>query len=241
EGGLILAGGARLMNESIPTEDDWLAVTSDVYKYEISTSTWSKLTELPSTVSTGYIFPVCAVSGNNLVVLGGFDFRASGTTKVLHRNDGAPIIYDLKQNAWQSTYTPTTNDKGNGQDQESGTTTATGVMGAATSSIVVGMMVDGRLNFSQSTKSSNVSTALVFKMYVVYAYMDYRKDFDVEFHGVFKTLDSAIEHAKTLSISDDECDSGGEYVLVVGKHFDRRKNDGSHERIAVDDIEYFDK
>ncbi|KAF9909633.1 hypothetical protein EC991_008291 [Linnemannia zychae] len=68
-----------------------------------------------------------------------------------------------------------------------------------------------------------------------------KKGFGVRFRGVFETQEAAIEHAKTFSIGDGEYDPGQEYVMGHGVYFDRKKKLSNYERVAVDDIKYFDK
>lgn len=106
---IILLGGGKQMpkpaNESLPTEDITL---KDVYMLDVATSAWTKLTDAPST----YYKPVCAVSGDYLIVYGGYSAHPVGNhfyglvDGIVVTNGNPPSILDLKNNAWVTEYRP---------------------------------------------------------------------------------------------------------------------------------------
>ncbi|KAI9231353.1 MAG: hypothetical protein BYD32DRAFT_214618 [Podila humilis] len=81
-------------------------VVNDVFMFDVKTSVWSKV----STTPVGYYGSACAVSGDSLILYGGFKYYdcdksityGNGYTE----NDNVPSIYDMKKNSWVSTYIP---------------------------------------------------------------------------------------------------------------------------------------
>ncbi|KAF9205046.1 hypothetical protein BGZ59_000721 [Podila verticillata] len=76
-------------------------VLDDVYTFDVETSVWTQIATTP----VGYFNPVCAVSGNFLILYGGYReinrYSISGVP-----NSNIPSIYNLKTNTWVSDYVP---------------------------------------------------------------------------------------------------------------------------------------
>ncbi|KAF9369614.1 hypothetical protein CPB97_003456 [Podila verticillata] len=76
-------------------------VLNDVYTFDVETSVWTQIATAP----VGYFNPVCAVSGNFLILYGGYReinrYAISGVP-----NSNVPSIYNLKTNTWVSDYVP---------------------------------------------------------------------------------------------------------------------------------------
>ncbi|CAG8727994.1 112_t:CDS:1, partial [Ambispora leptoticha] len=70
-------------------------------------------------------------------------------------------------------------------------------------------------------------------MYVVYEYLDYRKDNCVQMYAAFDDLDAALEYASDLG---DGKDTRPEYACHRGAYFDQHAKEGCYERIAVDSV-----
>lgn len=102
----MLAGGARsdhLETPVWPEYDDFThddnKVLSDVFMFDVETSVWTKVSATP----VGYYSSACAISGDSLILYGGFkESYRHGNVK----NDNVPSIYDIKKNRWVSTYIP---------------------------------------------------------------------------------------------------------------------------------------
>ncbi|KAF9313989.1 hypothetical protein BG003_004655 [Podila horticola] len=76
-------------------------VLDDVYEFDVETSVWTKI----STTPVGYFNAVCAVSGDSLILYGGYqEFDGSIGLKV--PNSNVPSIFNLKTNNWVSEYAP---------------------------------------------------------------------------------------------------------------------------------------
>ena len=103
---ILLAGGARSV-PAWPEHDDFPngnskgadKVLSDVFMFDVETSVWTKVSATP----VGYYSSACAISGDSLILYGGFkESYRHGNVK----NDNVPSIYDIKKNRWVSTYIP---------------------------------------------------------------------------------------------------------------------------------------
>ncbi|KAG0323475.1 hypothetical protein BG000_002641 [Podila horticola] len=94
-----------LPGDSLPTHahpsrrtsmDEHNQVANDVFMFDVETSVWTKV----STTPVGYYGSACAVSGDSLILYGGY----KGLD--MPENDDVPSIYDMKKNTWVSTYIP---------------------------------------------------------------------------------------------------------------------------------------
>ncbi|KAG0084269.1 hypothetical protein BGZ92_010063 [Podila epicladia] len=103
---LILAGGldyniTKIMEEKQPSN----VVLSDLYTFDTETYVWAKIADTP----VGYYEAACAVSGDSLILYGGYKhhyypFESGEQDQIF--NDITPSIYNLKENTWVTTYTP---------------------------------------------------------------------------------------------------------------------------------------
>ncbi|KFH66566.1 hypothetical protein MVEG_07091 [Podila verticillata NRRL 6337] len=101
---LILAGGRKVYQP--PANNIFGSVgenpiLNDVSAFDVETSTWTKLTETPN----GYYLAACAVSGDSLILYGGFDKLYPIPQPNIH-NDNVPVIFNLKDKVWVANYTP---------------------------------------------------------------------------------------------------------------------------------------
>lgn len=80
-------------------------VLSDLYTFDTKTYIWTKVTDTP----VGYYDAASAISGDSLVLYGGYKHHyypySSGEQYPIF-NDLTPSIYNLKENTWVTTYTP---------------------------------------------------------------------------------------------------------------------------------------
>ncbi|KAF9356472.1 hypothetical protein BGX26_005205 [Mortierella sp. AD094] len=74
------------------------AVLGDIYSLDMATLIWTKGNDGGPAVARADA--VCAVTNDLMVVWGGCD------SKIEALSNGATAVYNLKQNIWQSTYTP---------------------------------------------------------------------------------------------------------------------------------------
>ncbi|KAG0093772.1 hypothetical protein BGZ93_001910 [Podila epicladia] len=75
-------------------------VLNDVFMFDVETFVWTKV----STTPIGYHGSACAVSGDSLILYGGYKTYYSEDDQT--ENDNVPSIYDIKRNTWVSTYIP---------------------------------------------------------------------------------------------------------------------------------------
>ncbi|KAG0356703.1 hypothetical protein BG005_004351 [Podila minutissima] len=81
--------------------EDFNRVLNDVFMFDVETSIWTKV----STTPVGYYGSACAVSGDSLILYGGYKgYYSEGLG--LSENNNVPSIYDMKKNTWVSTYIP---------------------------------------------------------------------------------------------------------------------------------------
>ncbi|KAG0016097.1 hypothetical protein BGZ82_001207 [Podila clonocystis] len=103
---LILTGGGKppeTVNARAPRDTN--VALKDIYMLDVATATWTKLPDAPSP----YYKPVCAVSGDSLILYGGYSAHAGETvngTIVTNGND--PSIFNLGSNTWVKEYKPST-------------------------------------------------------------------------------------------------------------------------------------
>ncbi|KAG0020139.1 hypothetical protein BGZ82_011684 [Podila clonocystis] len=84
------------------SRDDFNKALNDVFMFDVETSVWTKV----STTPVRYLGSACAVSGDSLILYGGFNgYYLDGLVR-LSENDNVPSIYDMKKNIWVSTYIP---------------------------------------------------------------------------------------------------------------------------------------
>ncbi|KAF9336029.1 hypothetical protein BG006_009920 [Podila minutissima] len=101
---LILAGGQKVYQ---PSTDNVIGsrgatpMLTDVSVFDVETSTWTKVTETPN----AYYQAACAVSGDSLILYGGFDKLYPIPQPNIH-NDNVPVIFNLKDKVWVANYTP---------------------------------------------------------------------------------------------------------------------------------------
>ena len=81
------------------------------------------------------------------------------------------------------------------------------------------------------------------RVYVVYMYWDYRKDFSIELHGTYKNLEDAIAYAETICVGEgSEDDTRNEYTTAPqGCVFDRKMANSNYGRIAIEATAYHAK
>ncbi|KAF9914915.1 hypothetical protein BX616_007316 [Lobosporangium transversale] len=101
---LILVGGDATGNSS-----NTLSVLKDVYMLDTTTLIWKRLPD----ASRAYAGAVCAVSGDFLIIHGGYNENGSN-------NEDGPAVFNMVTNYWGSQYTPNTStepkDFGSGSD-----------------------------------------------------------------------------------------------------------------------------
>ena len=80
-------------------------VLSDLYTFDTTTYVWTRLADTP----VGYYEAVCTVAGDSLILYGGYNHHyyphESGEEDQIF-NNVTPSIYNLKESAWVTTYTP---------------------------------------------------------------------------------------------------------------------------------------
>ncbi|KAG0028066.1 hypothetical protein BGZ81_005020 [Podila clonocystis] len=82
--------------------EDFNKVLNDVFMFDVETSVWTKVTTTP----VRYHGSACAVSGDSLILYGGYNgYYLDGLVRH-SENDNVPSIYDMKKNIWVSTYIP---------------------------------------------------------------------------------------------------------------------------------------
>ncbi|KFH66585.1 hypothetical protein MVEG_07110 [Podila verticillata NRRL 6337] len=109
-------------------------ITRDVFVFDVASSAWFKVSETPVGHSNG----VCAISGDMLVLYGGFQTPNAYPKKVGTPNSNAPSIFNLKDKVWVDTYVPTS---GSGSGGTSSSGLAAGVMsGKGTLSTVASLI-----------------------------------------------------------------------------------------------------
>ncbi|KAF9309663.1 hypothetical protein BG003_009474 [Podila horticola] len=119
---LIVVGGGRLetpLNVYPSVTPKAENVLSDVYMFEVETAVWTKLTSTPRAA----MVPLCAVSGDSLIVVGGFTNMTNADAYIkasLAPADDIPMVYDMKTNQWLSNYTPQAQGSGSRSGTESG-------------------------------------------------------------------------------------------------------------------------
>ncbi|KAF9417468.1 hypothetical protein BGZ94_009966 [Podila epigama] len=122
--------------------DDSNTVLSDVYLFDVETATWTKMTNLP----VGFYGAVCAVSGDSLILYGGYK-QYSGRPNQSAHNDNVPYILNLKSNAWVTAFipsfltTPGTPNPGNGGTDNSDAPGSGATRGQSSSIIVASAML----------------------------------------------------------------------------------------------------
>jgi hypothetical protein len=102
---ILLGGGKQLSDGAINGPVLGKDITlKDVYMLDVATSVWSKLADAPSS----YYEPICAVSGDFLVVYGGYSTYADNghDGKTIVTNGNPPSILNLKDNVWVTEYKP---------------------------------------------------------------------------------------------------------------------------------------
>ncbi|KAG0337804.1 hypothetical protein BG000_004953 [Podila horticola] len=106
---IVLAGGLK----QAPSNSTSGAVQSDVYVFDIASKVWTKLPDAP----VAFAYGVCAVSGEQLIVYGGYsEYTASVNGSIVYREDGSAngtiaynnviSILNLKTNTWVDEYKP---------------------------------------------------------------------------------------------------------------------------------------
>ncbi|KAG0020140.1 hypothetical protein BGZ82_011685 [Podila clonocystis] len=101
---LILAGGQNVFQpptDNIIGKTGTSPMSTDVSVFDVETSTWTKVTQTPN----GYYQAACAVSGDFLILYGGFDKLYPIPQPNIH-NDNVPAIFNLKDKVWVANYTP---------------------------------------------------------------------------------------------------------------------------------------
>ncbi|CAO3566136.1 unnamed protein product [Mortierella alpina] len=80
----------------------WLGerVTSDIYSLEMATLTWTSLSDPGERYARTY--HACAVSSDMFVSWGGAD----AFSNAISENNNVTLVYNLKKNVWQTTYSP---------------------------------------------------------------------------------------------------------------------------------------
>lgn len=76
-------------------------VLSEVYIFDIDTSTWSKVGNTP----VGFYGSVCAVTGDNLIFYGGYNQYSELPRRFVY-NENKPYIFNLKDNTWVTDFVP---------------------------------------------------------------------------------------------------------------------------------------
>ncbi|KAG0013492.1 hypothetical protein BGZ82_002117 [Podila clonocystis] len=116
---LIVVGGGRLetplsVYQSVTPKAE--NVLSDIYMFDVESAVWTKVTSTPRAA----MVPLCAVSGDSLIVVGGFTNLTNTDIYIkasLAPADDIPMVYDMKNNEWLSNYTPS---QGSGSGSGSG-------------------------------------------------------------------------------------------------------------------------
>ncbi|KAG0354004.1 hypothetical protein BG005_006809 [Podila minutissima] len=107
---IIMAGGLRptSLNVAPPGIGTGAApptsyndVLSEVYIFDIDTSTWSKVGNTP----VGFYGSVCAVTGDNLIFYGGYNQYSELPRRFVY-NENKPYIFNLKDNTWVTDFVP---------------------------------------------------------------------------------------------------------------------------------------
>ncbi|KAG0356704.1 hypothetical protein BG005_004352 [Podila minutissima] len=143
---LILAGGQKVYQ---PPTDNIIGnpgptpMLTDVSVFDVETSTWTKVTETPN----GYYQAACAVSGDSLILYGGFDKLYPIPQPNIH-NDNVPAIFNLKDKVWVANYTPSAvppppgnSGSGNNGSGSSGSGGGSGSGAIALSPLLLGTML----------------------------------------------------------------------------------------------------
>ncbi|KAF9349403.1 hypothetical protein BGX26_012286 [Mortierella sp. AD094] len=116
------------------------SVLSDIYILDTATMTWTKGTD--AGVSSARAATACAVTNDLFISWGG-----GGVNTVITSN--LTIIYNIKKDAWQSTYSPTPNTSpsgGSNSNSGSGSSTNIGaIVGGAVGGVVVVALIVGFL------------------------------------------------------------------------------------------------
>ncbi|KAF9304310.1 hypothetical protein BG003_001740, partial [Podila horticola] len=71
----------------------------DVFIYDVETSVWTK----GENSTVGHVGGACAVSGDSLVLYGGYEVYGGKEGSV---KNSVPSVYNLKSNTWSSKYQP---------------------------------------------------------------------------------------------------------------------------------------
>ncbi|KAG0097620.1 hypothetical protein BGZ93_002365 [Podila epicladia] len=76
-------------------------VLSEVFIFDIDTSTWSKVGDTP----VGFYGSICAVTGDNLIFYGGYNQYSELPRRFVY-NANKPYIFNLKDNTWVTDFVP---------------------------------------------------------------------------------------------------------------------------------------
>lgn len=140
---IVLAGGLK----QAPSNSTSGAVQSDVYVFDIASKVWTKLPDAP----VAFAYGVCAVSGEQLIVYGGYsEYTASVNDSIVYREDGsangtiaynnAISILNLKTNTWVDEYKPSATAPQSSALSSFGSMKALMYSGALTLSVVVSLL-----------------------------------------------------------------------------------------------------
>ncbi|KAG0086204.1 hypothetical protein BGZ92_008323 [Podila epicladia] len=103
---LVAVGGKQKGDQKNNVEPDMCdnLALSDMYTFDVKTSVWTKETTTP----VGYTAAAYAVSGDHLVLYGGFSVSKNTSPDIDcdFVYNSTPSIYNMKTRTWVSTYMP---------------------------------------------------------------------------------------------------------------------------------------
>jgi len=104
----VVVGGKQIVDQKGIPGPIWREnqVLSDVYMFDVKTSVWAKETSTP----VGYSAAGCAVSGDHLILFGGFSLSYATLSEnhgsEYDANSDTPSIYNMRTRTWVSDYIP---------------------------------------------------------------------------------------------------------------------------------------